>query len=1412
MIIYFLIILILIINYCKYNFNGGNINFDKLLNNIINLKSIGCTKDHTNDTKYYNILKTKDENDLYNICKDAYDSKLKYDDDINQQLCCEKNTVCLPKCKKTIDNLNKTELDDFIVFLNNTNNNKRFSDVKFLKNLLNLLENKLNTKYDNMLIKINNYIDVYSKINTLYNNSVLDIQNLKYYVNDVLRLLINIKETLEITSIKKLSKVLHDSNDNDNAIFKRGFSTDIPINQYIVPLNDFITDFGSGSYTFQSRKLYDDEIKSLYQKINILEQNSSKEEELIKIDLINSYHDIRIRTIYLIFDNYPYFLNFLIELDKTLDNFLFSKQNGIVLTNFNNYKKLLEKTKLIVDNLYVRLSTDRGNNFDKVSLILNEYRDVKYCSEKTSLIHTFKPHIDVGLTILLNIKNTLDETSTKKIYNIFKTSNGTNLFTQTLDLNIPIFNYFSPLNNFLNNYTQNVNIRNNSNTDSIQTTCAPSNYQSTNCQFKKSWSKIFLEFQAINTKLDSLQTNNNLQTSISKYYNIQSRIFNLLYSEKNYFNIFTTKLQESLNNFLIDVIDITIGPPDYSLLNLKDYKTLYDTVKTNINLNSEYDVSGYTAFHTNISPKINNIMNNLNTFKNHLYNYCTNTSHTIDGFHNTRNFNHSTFTTSQNYKNYYNKLKAIKDNLDSNFSKSSKHANLFEYLKVSSKKIIISSNLTTSINSIGSTPSVGGSTYKNKLNNFISNYNSFRDYLDHFSSFPEIKDFKKKIEDLSSTSSSNTFRWSDYSKKNNIDKSVFKGIITKLLDSFNFNHSSLGFNSNMTNVNYKIFNQSYITSYKPLNSFSDYRPYVSYQKHIYNLACYRVYYYPNYATSSMTFATTSGPDSYDFDPAKPEDYAKLLKEQIEMYDSTHITRGYTIGNSKSSHIRNETARPKLGYGVFHPDYDKRREYISTLLGRSKYFRVEYFRRKYDVTDTNLTANQTQYYLWDHSAMGPPNSYLHFDCKPGTTVGTNSDEAHCYSTTSAYGSDMHIITPSIIDMLGKFSYIEPFPTDYSIPSGKKDEINRGTTFADRPRPSSCNTSDNACNATYNTAGRTFKNKLINNKNKLEQYENVVKLLYSFIRTYDTSLTEAQMGALIRTCIDSPDFVYDHFDDGKRICGPNPDGSCGSDSAGRVISRWHSSHGWIYGCMKRHGTESTARTWTANLAFAWDRNVRGYRKYNMLVEYDRDKSKDSRENPPGGFAGTWWWDEVQRILIPQNCAAQTLSTSRGSSANDYEHTHQYGYGDYTNNNPEYVDKGSWSRWVENYDNSGGRNGITLKSMQVHYMYADDNYFYNSGEGGAPWGSGKSKVRAVRVRNVCKYNFDGTFRITGATYTTKNKVIVGLYTILKISPIKDIYVDYGNLIKNNLGTSSGPAQVWGFDNRFKVTYQSNTNFNKY
>lgn len=1405
MIIYFLIILILIINYCKYNFNGGNINFDKLLNNIINLKSIGCTKNHINDTKYYNILKTKDENDLYNICKDAYDSKLKYDDDINQQLCCEKNTVCLPKCKKTINNLNKTELDDFIVFLNNTNNNKRFSDVKILKKMLNLLENKLNTKYDNMLIKINNYIDVYSKINTLYNNSVLDIQNLKYYVNDVLRLLINIKETLEITSIKKLSKVLHDSNDNDNAIFKRGFSTDIPINQYIVPLNDFITDFGSGSYTFQSRKLYDDEIKSLYQKINILEQNSSKEEELIKIDLINSYHDIRIRTIYLIFDNYPYFLNFLIELDKTLDNFLFSKQNGIVLTNFNNYKKLLEKTKLIVDNLYVRLSTDRVNNFDKISLILNEYRDVKYCSEKTSLMHAFKPHIDVGFKILLNIKNTLDETSTKKIYNIFKTSNGTNLFTQTLNLNIPIFNYFNPLNNFLNNYTQNVNIRNNSNTDSIQTTCAPSNYQSTNCQFKKSWSKIFLEFQAINTKLDSLQTNNNLQTSISKYYNIQNRIFNLLYSEKNYFNIFTTKLEESLNNFLIDV------PSGYSLLNFKDYKTLYDTVKTEINSsNIEYDVSGYTAFHANISPKINNIMNNLNTFKNHLYNYCTNTSYTLTDFHNTRNFNHSTFTNNQTYKNYYNKLKAIKDNLDSNFSKSSKHANLFEYLKVSSKKIIISTNLTNSINSIGSTPSVGGSIYKNNLNTFISNYNSFRDYLDHFSSFPEIKDFKKKIEDLSSTSSSNTFRWSDYSKKRNIEKIIFHSIIGNLLDSFNFNHSSVGFNSNITNVNYTIFNQTYITSYKPLNRFSDYRPYVSYLKHITELACYRIHYFPNYATSTMTFATTSGPDSYNFDPKKPEDYAKLLKEQIEMYDSTHITRGYTIGNSKSSHIRNETARPKLGYGVFHPDYDERREYISKLLGRSKNFQVEYFRRTYGVNDDNLTTNQTEYYLWDHSPMGPPNSYLHFDCKPGTTVGTRSSEAHCYSTTSAYGSDMHIITPSIIDMLGKFSYLEPFPIKYTIPSGKKDEVNRGqqiepkldnTAYNSRERP------------TYTTSDRTFKNRLIDNKNKLQQYENVVKLLYSFIRLYDTSLTEAQMGALIRECINSPNSVYDHFDDNKRICGNNPDGTCGSDSAGRVISRWHSdSSSWIYGCMKRQGTESTARTWNGNIAFAWAKDSRGKRKYNMLVRRG-ETTRDSREDPPGGFGDGWWYNEVQRILIPRNCAAQTMSGRWGSTLHDYEHTHQYGYGNYIiYNNPESVDKGGWSRWVENYDNSGGRLGITLNDMQVHYMYADDNYFYNSDELGAPWESGESKIRAIRVRNVCKYDFDGTYRISGATYTTKNKVMVGLYTILKISAIKDIYKNYGDLIKNKLGNSSGPAQVWSFDDRFKVTYVSNTSFNKY
>lgn len=44
MILFILIIVILIINCSKYNFNGGNIDFNKLLDNITNLNSIGCTK------------------------------------------------------------------------------------------------------------------------------------------------------------------------------------------------------------------------------------------------------------------------------------------------------------------------------------------------------------------------------------------------------------------------------------------------------------------------------------------------------------------------------------------------------------------------------------------------------------------------------------------------------------------------------------------------------------------------------------------------------------------------------------------------------------------------------------------------------------------------------------------------------------------------------------------------------------------------------------------------------------------------------------------------------------------------------------------------------------------------------------------------------------------------------------------------------------------------------------------------------------------------------------------------------------------------------------------------------------------------------------------------------------------------
>ena len=150
LLLFFIIIFICLY---EYNFNGGNNSFDKLLNNIIKLTSIGCTKNHINDNTYYSILKHKNDNELHKICKDAYSSKLSYENDINQQLCCEKNTICLPKCKKHLTDTDVFNFKD--VFINN---------IQKTKSQLNIFKNNLDKFKDDFLssmISLKNILTIY---------------------------------------------------------------------------------------------------------------------------------------------------------------------------------------------------------------------------------------------------------------------------------------------------------------------------------------------------------------------------------------------------------------------------------------------------------------------------------------------------------------------------------------------------------------------------------------------------------------------------------------------------------------------------------------------------------------------------------------------------------------------------------------------------------------------------------------------------------------------------------------------------------------------------------------------------------------------------------------------------------------------------------------------------------------------------------------------------------------------------------------------------------------------------------------------------------------------------------------------------------------------------------------------------
>ena len=187
MICLILLIIILLFNcYTSYKLTGGqfrnlygqysfdnlyfikdNINNNKLLKNIVSLTSMGCTRDNFNNTEYHDNLKTKNKQDLHKICQNSYESSIIYSEDINQQICCKPNTICLPKCKKTADE--SIELDNIIRdFLNVDNKKKTKQSLTKIENYLINHRRKLNNDLNKIKPILTNYISIYKEMYNIY--------------------------------------------------------------------------------------------------------------------------------------------------------------------------------------------------------------------------------------------------------------------------------------------------------------------------------------------------------------------------------------------------------------------------------------------------------------------------------------------------------------------------------------------------------------------------------------------------------------------------------------------------------------------------------------------------------------------------------------------------------------------------------------------------------------------------------------------------------------------------------------------------------------------------------------------------------------------------------------------------------------------------------------------------------------------------------------------------------------------------------------------------------------------------------------------------------------------------------------------------------------------------------------------